>query len=91
MTLIICNDYRRAEYIAEEFNISKKEYRYLSSGTSSKDVMNASSVCGYTFDRMIYDFRPSNRTLAYLSINMREGATITNYNNYKLKLTLGKL
>lgn len=90
-TLIITHDYRRAKDIAIEFKISKREYRYLPSGISPKDILTHKSVMGWLFDRVIYDSRPSNEGLAYLSMSMRDGAIITNYNNYKLKLTLEKL
>lgn len=90
-TLIICRDYRRARDIAIEFDIDKNYYRYLPSGISVKDIITHKGVMGHSFDRVIYDQKPSDEALAYLSISMRDGAIMTNYNNYKLTRTLRQL
>ena len=90
-TLIICRDYRRSKDIANEFDIDQNSYRYLPSGISTKDILNHRGVMGNAFDRIIYDKKPSDDALAYLSISMRDGAIMTNYNNYKLSRILRQL
>ena len=90
-TLLIFRDFRRALEVAKEFNLTKNEFRYMPSGISSENVMNHDSIRGEIFSRVIYDRRPSDRAMVYLSISMRDGAIMTNYNHYKLTRLLREL
>ena len=90
-TLLIFRNYRRAQEVAKEFNLTKNEFRYMPSGISSEDVMNHDSTRGEIFSRVIYDRKPSDKAMAYLSICMRDGAIMTNYTHYRLTRLLRKL
>jgi hypothetical protein len=90
-TLLMMHDYRKTIAIAKELNIAKEDYRYIHSNTSPKDILDSNSIRGEIFDRIIYDRRPSDDALAYLSLVLRDGAIITNYTHYKLTKILKEL